>query len=137
MGRRGRRAGAPAGASAMARDNAARTRANSRSSAARAACPPKPLAASTRVPGSPSADATRAPYRPRFRQNTGFQMPSPPPPPRVRGPAPGATLVATACLAACGGDKNGGDSRPAAGTTVSVALMETTDLHQNILGYDY
>ena len=46
-----------------------------------------------------------------------------------------ATLAAAATLAACGGDKT--SNAPAAGTTVALAMMETTDLHQNILGYDY
>jgi 2',3'-cyclic-nucleotide 2'-phosphodiesterase/3'-nucleotidase len=47
-----------------------------------------------------------------------------------------ATLVAAATLAACGGDKTTNNA-PAVGTSVSLTLMETTDLHQNILGYDY
>src|SRR6195952_222795 len=47
-----------------------------------------------------------------------------------------ATLAATATLAACGGDKTSGNA-PATGTTAALAMMETTDLHQNILGYDY
>ena len=46
-----------------------------------------------------------------------------------------ATLAAAATLAACGGDKT--SNAPAAGTTVALTMMETTDLHQNILGYDY
>lgn len=48
-----------------------------------------------------------------------------------------ATLAAAATLAACGGDKTSGADAPATGTTVSLAMMETTDLHQNILSYDY
>jgi len=48
-----------------------------------------------------------------------------------------ATLAAAATLAACGGSKDSGDNGPAVGTSVSLTLMETTDLHQNILGYDY
>jgi 2',3'-cyclic-nucleotide 2'-phosphodiesterase/3'-nucleotidase len=56
---------------------------------------------------------------------------------KPRHPAFAATLVAAATLAACGGDKSSGASGPAVGTTVNVAMMETTDLHQNILGYDY
>ena len=47
-----------------------------------------------------------------------------------------ATLAAAATLAACGGDKTSSNA-PAAGTTVALAMMETTDLHQNILSYDY
>ncbi len=47
-----------------------------------------------------------------------------------------ASLVAAATLAACGGDKSAGNA-PAVGTSVALTLMETTDLHQNILGYDY
>ena len=46
-----------------------------------------------------------------------------------------ATLAAAAALAACGGDKT--SNAPATGTTVQLAMMETTDLHQNILSYDY
>jgi 2',3'-cyclic-nucleotide 2'-phosphodiesterase/3'-nucleotidase len=45
------------------------------------------------------------------------------------------SLAAASTLAACGGDKSAGGL--AAGTTVALAMMETTDLHQNILGYDY
>ena len=56
---------------------------------------------------------------------------------KPRHPAFAATLVAAATLAACGGDKSSGANGPAVGTTVNVAMMETTDLHQNILGYDY
>jgi 2',3'-cyclic-nucleotide 2'-phosphodiesterase / 3'-nucleotidase len=48
-----------------------------------------------------------------------------------------ATLAAAAILAACGGSKDSGGNGPAVGTSVSLTLMETTDLHQNILGYDY
>jgi len=48
-----------------------------------------------------------------------------------------ATLAAAATLAACGGDKSSGATGPATGTTASLTVMETTDLHQNILGYDY
>jgi 2',3'-cyclic-nucleotide 2'-phosphodiesterase/3'-nucleotidase len=47
-----------------------------------------------------------------------------------------ATLAAAATLAACGGDKTSSNA-PATGTTVALAMMETTDLHQNILSYDY
>ena len=56
---------------------------------------------------------------------------------KPRHPAFAVTLLAAATLAACGGDKSSGASGPAAGTTVDVTLMETTDLHQNILSYDY
>jgi len=56
---------------------------------------------------------------------------------KPRHPAFAVTLVAAATLAACGGDKSSGADAPAVGTTVSVTMMETTDLHQNILGYDY
>ena len=45
-----------------------------------------------------------------------------------------ASLAVAATLAACGGDKSSG---PAVGTSVALTLMETTDLHQNILSYDY
>ena len=55
----------------------------------------------------------------------------------VRHRALVATLVAAATLAACGGDKTSGTDGPAVGTSVALTLMETTDLHQNILGYDY
>ena len=48
-----------------------------------------------------------------------------------------ASLLAAATLAACGGDKSSANNAPAVGTTVALTLMETTDLHQNILGYDY
>ena len=48
-----------------------------------------------------------------------------------------ATLAAAAILAACGGSKDSGGNGPAVGTSVSLTLMETTDLHQTILGYDY
>jgi 2',3'-cyclic-nucleotide 2'-phosphodiesterase/3'-nucleotidase len=48
-----------------------------------------------------------------------------------------ASLAAAATLAACGGDKTSGSNAPAVGTTVALTMMETTDLHQNILGYDY
>src|SRR4051812_30239213 len=48
-----------------------------------------------------------------------------------------ATLAAAATLAACGADKTSGDPAPAVGTTVALTMMETTDLHQNILSYDY
>jgi 2',3'-cyclic-nucleotide 2'-phosphodiesterase/3'-nucleotidase len=48
-----------------------------------------------------------------------------------------ATLVATASLAACGGSKDSGGNGPAVGTSVALTLMETTDLHQNVLSYDY
>jgi 2',3'-cyclic-nucleotide 2'-phosphodiesterase / 3'-nucleotidase len=48
-----------------------------------------------------------------------------------------ATLAAAATVAACGGSKDSGTNAPAVGTSVSLTLMETTDLHQNILGYDY
>lgn len=52
------------------------------------------------------------------------------------------SLVAAATLTACGGD---GDSTPAAeakpaiadGTRVVVALLETSDLHNNVRSYDY
>lgn len=56
---------------------------------------------------------------------------------KPRHPAFAVTLLAAATLAACGGDKSSGTPGPAAGTTVDVTLMETTDLHQNILSYDY
>ena len=56
---------------------------------------------------------------------------------KPRHPAFAVTLLAAATLAACGGDKTSGATGPAAGTTVDVTLMETTDLHQNILSYDY
>ena len=55
----------------------------------------------------------------------------------ARHPALVASLVAAATLAACGGDKTSGSNAPAVGTTVALTMMETTDLHQNILGYDY
>jgi 2',3'-cyclic-nucleotide 2'-phosphodiesterase/3'-nucleotidase len=55
----------------------------------------------------------------------------------ARHPAFVASLVAAATLAACGGDKTSGSNAPAIGTSVALTLMETTDLHQNILGYDY
>ncbi len=45
-------------------------------------------------------------------------------------------LAAAATLSACGGDSD----HPVAiaqGTTASLALLETTDLHQNILSYNY
>ena len=48
-----------------------------------------------------------------------------------------ATLAAAATLAACGGDKSSGGNAPATGTTVQLTMMETTDLHQNIMSYDY
>ena len=47
-----------------------------------------------------------------------------------------ASLAAAATLAACGGDKTTNNA-PAVGTSVALTMMETTDLHQNILGYDY
>ena len=59
----------------------------------------------------------------------------------ARRPAPvaslAASLVAAATLAACGGDKTSGGNAPAVGTSVALTLMETTDLHQNVLSYDY
>jgi 2',3'-cyclic-nucleotide 2'-phosphodiesterase/3'-nucleotidase len=48
-----------------------------------------------------------------------------------------ASLAAAATLAACGGDKQTGGNGPAAGTTVALTMMETTDLHQNVLSYNY
>lgn len=47
-----------------------------------------------------------------------------------------AGLVATTLLAACDGDDNS-QEEIAVGTQASVMLLETTDLHTNILGYDY
>ena len=55
-------------------------------------------------------------------------------PPRHRALV--AALVAAAALAACGGDKSAAADTPAVGTAVALTLMETTDLHQNILCYD-
>ena len=55
---------------------------------------------------------------------------------KPRHPAFVVTLIAAATLAACGGDKSSSNA-PDVGTAASVTLMETTDLHQNILGYDY
>ena len=48
-----------------------------------------------------------------------------------------ATLAAAAALAACSSSRDSGGNGPAVGTSVSLTLMETTDLHQNILSYDY
>ncbi|MEO5687805.1 MAG: bifunctional 2',3'-cyclic-nucleotide 2'-phosphodiesterase/3'-nucleotidase [Burkholderiaceae bacterium] len=48
-----------------------------------------------------------------------------------------ASLAAAATLAACGGDKQTGGTGPAVGTTVALTMMETTDLHQNVLSYNY
>ena len=48
-------------------------------------------------------------------------------------------LAAAATLAACGGSSSNDSASngPAVGTTASLTLMETTDLHQNVLSYDY
>ncbi len=53
-----------------------------------------------------------------------------------------ASLTLRACvaapfllLAACNSDS--GPSGPAVGTQATLALLETTDLHTNIMGYDY
>jgi 2',3'-cyclic-nucleotide 2'-phosphodiesterase/3'-nucleotidase len=54
----------------------------------------------------------------------------------ARHPALVASLAMAATLAACGGDKSSSNA-PAVGTSVTLTLMETTDLHQNILSYDY
>ena len=55
----------------------------------------------------------------------------------ARHPALVASLAMAATLTACGGDKTSGDNAPAVGTSAPLTLMETTDLHQNILSYDY
>ncbi|MDY0330831.1 MAG: bifunctional 2',3'-cyclic-nucleotide 2'-phosphodiesterase/3'-nucleotidase [Thiomonas sp.] len=44
---------------------------------------------------------------------------------------------AALALAACGGDSTAAADTPAAGTKLSLALVETTDLHTNVLSYDY
>jgi 2',3'-cyclic-nucleotide 2'-phosphodiesterase/3'-nucleotidase len=45
-------------------------------------------------------------------------------------------LAALAALAACGGSHDDAPG-PAQGTTAQVTLLETTDLHQNVLSYNY
>ncbi|MGN6529928.1 MAG: bifunctional 2',3'-cyclic-nucleotide 2'-phosphodiesterase/3'-nucleotidase [Burkholderiaceae bacterium] len=45
--------------------------------------------------------------------------------------------AALTLLAACGGSHDDSAPKPAQGTTAQVTLLETTDLHQNILSYNY
>lgn len=49
------------------------------------------------------------------------------------------TLVAlaVATLAGCGSEKSSSTTVIPEGTTIQLALMETTDIHQNVLGYNY
>ena len=47
-----------------------------------------------------------------------------------------ACLIASLLLAGCGSDSNNASKVPT-GTTATLALLETTDLHTNVLSYDY
>jgi len=63
---------------------------------------------------------------------------------RIQAATLAAVLVGVTALAACGsedtpptsGNNDGGTSIPA-GTKSTLALLETTDLHTNVLSYDY
>jgi 2',3'-cyclic-nucleotide 2'-phosphodiesterase / 3'-nucleotidase len=51
---------------------------------------------------------------------------------------PGLLVVSTALLAACGGhDDTPATPAIAEGTKASLAMLETTDIHTNVLSYDY
>lgn len=63
---------------------------------------------------------------------------------RIQAATLAAMLAGAVALAACGSDDNNagnsGTATPAAvpaGTTATLALLETTDLHTNVLSYDY
>ena len=49
----------------------------------------------------------------------------------MRSRIPPISFLLLAALAACG------EPRPPEGTTVDVAILATTDLHANVLSYDY
>ncbi|HOY03006.1 MAG TPA: hypothetical protein PLV36_16070, partial [Zoogloea sp.] len=58
-------------------------------------------------------------------------------PPRFRRRALGAVVFSSALvLAACGGDDDKSSRLPEAGTA-QLVVLETTDLHANLLSYDY
>ena len=55
---------------------------------------------------------------------------------RSATPALGAALLALS-LAACSGNAGKHTSAPEPGSHIQLALLETTDLHSNVLSYDY
>jgi 2',3'-cyclic-nucleotide 2'-phosphodiesterase/3'-nucleotidase len=56
----------------------------------------------------------------------------------LRALGPGLTLTASAAaLVACGGSGGGGLPPVTPNTRATLALLETTDLHTNVMSYDY